>query len=94
MKQPCVYIMTNNSRTLYIGVTAKPKGRIWEHKEKLIEGFTKKYNIDKLVYYEFFETMSEAIAREKELKGWVRRKKMTLIEKNNPEWMDLYDELE
>ncbi|PIP28586.1 MAG: endonuclease [Candidatus Moranbacteria bacterium CG23_combo_of_CG06-09_8_20_14_all_35_22] len=93
MKQPCVYIMTNHSRTLYIGVTSNIKRRGWEHKEKLIEGFTKKYNIDQLVYYEFFEDMPTAIAREKELKGWVRRKKITLIEKDNPEWLDLYDEL-
>lgn len=93
MKQPCVYIMTNHSRTLYIGVTSNIRRRGWEHKEKLIEGFTKKYNIDQLVYHEFFEDMSTAIAREKELKGWVRRKKITLIEKDNPEWLDLYDEL-
>jgi putative endonuclease len=94
MKQPCVYIITNHAKTLYIGVTSKPKGRIWEHKEKLIEGFTKKYNINKLVYYEFFETMPEAIAREKQLKRWSRKKKITLIEKENPDWQDLYDDLE
>ncbi len=85
--------MTNHSRTLYIGVTSNIRRRGWEHKEKLIEGFTKKYNIDQLVYHEFFEDMPTAIAREKELKGWVRRKKITLIEKDNPEWLDLYDEL-
>lgn len=94
MKQPCMYIMTNHSKTLYIGVTARPKGRVWEHKEKLIEGFTKKYNIDKLVYYEFFDDMPTAIAREKQLKRWNRKKKIWIIEKDNPEWMDLYDELE
>jgi putative endonuclease len=93
MKQPCVYIMTNHSRTLYIGVTSSIAHRTWEHKEKLIEGFTKKYNIEKLVHYEFFEDMPTAIAREKQLKGWVRRKKIALIEKENPEWLDLYDEL-
>ena len=67
--------------------------RVWEHKEKLIEGFTKRYNLDKLVHYEFFEDMPTAIAREKQLKGWVRRKKIALIEKENPEWLDLCSEL-
>ena len=85
--------MTNHSRTLYIGVTSNIKRRGGEHKDKLIEGFTKKYNIDQLVYYEFFEDMPTAIKREKELKGWVRRKKIELIEKENPEWDDLYDYL-
>ncbi len=85
MKQPCVYILTNHSRTLYIGVTSNIQRRIWEHREKLIEGFTKKYNIDKLVYYELIEDMPTAIAREKQLKGWSRKKKIALIEKENPE---------
>ena len=90
MKQPCVYFLTNNSRTLYIGVTSNIKRRIWEHKEKLIEGFTKKYNINKLVHYELLETMPGAIKREKQFKKWSRRKKIDLIEKDNPEWDDLY----
>lgn len=85
--------MTNHSRTLYIGVTSNIKRRVWEHKEKLIEGFTKKYNIDKLVYYELLEDMPMAIKREKELKGWMRWRKIALIEKENPDWLDLYDEL-
>ncbi len=85
--------MTNYSRTLYIGVTSNIKRRVWEHKEKLIEGFTKKYNIDKLVYYELKETMPTAIKREKELKGWSRKKKIILIEQINSEWSDLYNEL-
>jgi putative endonuclease len=93
MKQPCVYIITNNSKTLYIGVTSNLGNRIWQHKNKEFEGFTKKYNIDKLVYYEYRETMPEAIAREKELKGWIRKKKMALIEKENHGWFDLYDEI-
>ena len=93
MKQPCVYILTNHSKTLYIGVTSNIQRRVWEHKEKLLEGFTKKYNIDKLVYYEFFEDMPTAIAREKQLKGWTRKKKIVLIEKENAEWFDLYDGL-
>lgn len=93
MKQPCVYILTNHSRTLYIGVTSNIKRRVWEHKEKLIEGFTKKYNVDKLVYYELIEDMPTAITREKQLKNWSRKKKIFLIEKENPEWFDLYDQL-
>lgn len=93
MKQPCVYIVTNHSRTLYIGVTSNIQKRVWEHKEKSIEGFTKKYNIDKLVYYELFEDMPTAIAREKQLKKWIRKKKVSLIEKENLGWLDLYDEL-
>ncbi len=85
--------MTNYSKTLYIGVTSNIRRRVWEHKEKLIEGFTKKYNIDKLVYYELIEDMPTAIKREKELKGWSRKKKIDLIEKENPEWLDLYNSL-
>jgi len=93
MKQPCVYIATNHSKTLYIGVTSNLGNRIWQHKNKESEGFTKKYNIDKLVHYEYKEDMPMAIAREKELKGWLRRRKIALIEKENPDWLDLYDEL-
>jgi len=85
--------MTNKSKTLYTGVTSNILRRAWEHKEKLIEGFTKKYNIDRLVHYEFFEDMPTAITREKEIKGWLRKKKVALIEKENPQWLDLYDEL-
>lgn len=85
--------MTNNSKTLYIGMTSKLRDRIWQHKNKLVEGFTKKYNIDKLIYYEQTEDVYGAIAREKQLKGWARKKKVNLIEKENPEWLDLYDEL-
>jgi putative endonuclease len=74
-------------------VTSNIKRRVWEHKEKLIEGFTKKYNVDKLVYYELIEDMPTAITREKQLKNWSRKKKIFLIEKENPEWFDLYDQL-
>lgn len=93
MKQPCVYIVTNHSRTLYVGVTGNIQRRIWEHKEKIIKGFTQKYKIDKLVHYELFENFPMAIAREKQLKNWSRKKKIWLIEKENPLWLDLYDEL-
>ena len=85
--------MTNHSRTLYTGVTSNLPRRAWEHKEKLIKGFTKKYNIDRLVYYEFYDDMPTAILSEKEIKGWNRKKKIALIEKKNPDWLDLYDEL-
>ena len=92
MKNLYVYIVTNNSKTLYIGVTNNLSGRIYEHKSKLIEGFTKKYNIHKLVYFELFNNPDEAIKREKQLKGWLRKKKITLIESTNPERKDLSEE--
>jgi len=85
--------MTNHSRTLYVGVSSKLKKRVREHKNKLVDGFTKKYNIDKLVYFEQTEDINAAIAREKQLKGWRRNKKVDLIEKENLDWRDLYDEL-
>ncbi len=91
--RPCVYIMTNKyNKVLYIGVTSNVFKRVNEHKEKLIDGFTSRYNITKLVYYEEFETMPEAITREKQLKGGSRQKKLNLIKSKNPEWKDLYDE--
>jgi len=88
-----VYIMTNHSRTLYIGVTRNLPRRVWEHKNKLFPGFTKKYNIDKLVYYEQTTNIVSAIEREKQLKKWRREKKIQLIEKENPEWIDLGENL-
>ena len=93
MKQYYIYIMTNNSKTLYIGVTSNLRNRIWQHKNKTVEGFTKKYNITKLIYFEQTENVRSAIEREKQLKGWVRKKKISLIESKNPEWKDLYDKL-
>jgi putative endonuclease len=89
MKQYYVYIMTNNSGTLYTGVTDDLVRRVHEHKNKLIEGFTKKYNITRLIYYEITGDVKAAIQREKQIKGWLRRKKITLIETANPEWHDL-----
>jgi putative endonuclease len=89
-----VYIMTNKHNTvLYIGVTNNLKKRVWEHKNGVHEGFTKKYNINKLVYYEFFEDIKLAIEREKLLKGCSRKDKLVLIEKENKVWKDLYDRL-
>ena len=88
MKEYYVYIMTNGVRTLYIGVTNDLMRRIFEHKEKLVEGFTKKYNITMLVYYETSSDVQAAIAREKQLKSWRRSKKIALIESSNPQWKD------
>ena len=88
------YILFNKRNgTLYIGVTSNLVKRVYEHKNKLVDGFTKKYNIDKLGYYEIFDDIEEAIIREKKLKGASRKKKLELIEINNPEWLDLYDEI-
>ncbi len=90
---PCVYIMTNQyDKVLYTGVTSNLLKRVTEHKEKTISGFTSKYNITKLVHYEEYATMEEAIAREKQIKGGSRQKKLDLIKSKNPEWKDLYEE--
>ena len=89
MKQYYVYIMTNKSKTLYIGVTENLERRVYEHKNKLIEGFTRKYNITKLAYHKVTNDVQSAIQREKQIKGWLWRKKIALIEAVNPEWTDL-----
>ena len=89
MKQYYTYIMANVSRTIYIGMTNNLELRVYQHKNKLIEGFTSKYNITLLVYYEVFDTPMDAIGREKQLKGLLRSKKIELIESINPEWNDL-----
>ena len=91
MKEYYVYIMTNRSRTLYIGITNDLKRRVYQHKEKHIAGFTSQYNITQLAYYESTNDVHVAIAREKQLKGWLRAKKIALIESQNPEWKDLSD---
>ena len=89
-----VYIIASRRNgTIYIGVTSDLVERIWEHKEKLVEGFSKRYNIDKLVYYEQHTDVKEAIIREKRLKKWNRQWKLELIEKDNPNWVDLYNQL-
>jgi len=91
-KRGYVYILTNRwNRVLYTGVTSGLIKRVYEHKNKLADGFTKKYNVNKLVYYEIFGDIMSAIEREKQIKGWVRKKKIALIEKENPEWKDLYE---
>ena len=89
-----VYILASKKNgTLYIGVTSDLVKRAYEHKNNIIDGFTKKYNIHKLVYYEISDDIESAIRREKQLKKWNRKWKMNLIEKNNPEWKDLYFEM-
>jgi len=84
-----IYILTNKSSTLYTGVTNDLYRRSFEHKNKLVPGFTKKYNIDKLIYYEIFNDPISAITREKEIKGWTRKKKIELIKKENPNFEEL-----
>ena len=93
-KQAAVYILASKyNGTLYIGVTSNLIQRIWQHKEDLLEGFTQKYTVHFLVYYELHEEMPTAILREKQLKKWNRQWKINLIEKSNPEWKDLWPEL-
>ena len=89
MVQYYVYIMTNKARTLYTGVTNDLARRVYEHKQKLLPGFTSKYNITKLVYFEATEDVYTALNREKQIKGWLRAKKIALIETTNPVWKDL-----
>lgn len=90
MKRYFVYILTNvTNKVLYIGITNDIIRRTYEHKNKLIDGFTKKYNLTKLVYFEEFLNVNDAIAAEKKIKGWLRIKKIKLIESRNPEWRDL-----
>ena len=91
---PCVYILASGPRgTLYIGVTSDLPGRIWQHKNDQADGFTKRYRIHTLVWYEVHEEMESAILREKALKAWKRLWKIELIESMNPEWRDLYQDL-
>lgn len=86
--------MTNKMNTVfYTGITDNLIKRVWQHKNKLVDGFTKKYNITKLVYYEVFEDIIEAIKREKQIKGGSRQKKIDLITKSNPAFKDLYDKI-
>lgn len=94
MKQYYMYILANKKKgTLYVGVTSNLVKRIYEHKNKFVDGFTKKYHIDKLVHYEVFDDPENAIKREKRLKKWDRNWKVELIEKQNSQWKDLYESL-
>ena len=89
-----VYILTNKyNRVLYTGITNDLRRRIYEHKNKLLNGFTKKYNTDKLVYFEYFTNVHFALRREKEIKGWIRNKKIELINSFNSDWKDLSENL-
>lgn len=88
-REYCVYIMSSVSRVLYIGVTNNLERRVYEHRHKLVEGFTKRYNITRLVWFESTSNIEAAITREKQLKGWLRARKITLIESTNPDWRDL-----
>ena len=89
MRDYYVYIMTNKSGTLYVGLTNNLERRVWEHKSGALEGFTKRYAMDRLVYCEAMPYVNDAIAREKQIKGWLRRRKFELIESLNPKWLDL-----
>ncbi|MCP5382884.1 MAG: GIY-YIG nuclease family protein [Kordiimonadaceae bacterium] len=93
-KSPCVYMMASGlNGTLYIGVTSNLQKRVWQHKNNVIDGFTQKYNVHFLVYYELHQTMEDAILREKQLKKWKRDWKKKLIAKMNPDWLDLFETL-
>ncbi len=93
-KQPAVYILASKRNgTLYTGVTSNLVKRIWEHKNDFVEGFSKRYAVHQLVWYEVHETMESAIQREKRVKGWKRAWKLELIEKLNPDWHDLYQKI-
>jgi putative endonuclease len=93
-EQYFVYILTNKNNTvLYVGITSDLLGRVFQHKEQAIKGFTSRYNVDKLVYYEIYEDVYEAISREKQLKAGSRQKKIDLINSFNKQWEDLYNKL-
>ncbi len=87
-----VYILANLARTLYVGVTSNLEARLFQHKHKVTPGFTSRYGIDHLVHWEEYPYINDAIGREKQIKGWLRAKKVALIESMNPEWRDLSDE--
>jgi putative endonuclease len=94
IKQPAVYILASERNgTLYIGVTSDLVKRIWEYKNNLVKGFTQRYNVHNIVWYELHESMNSAIEREKQMKEWKRAWKLKLIEKSNPNWNDLYDSI-
>ncbi len=94
MKQPCVYILASRRNgTLYTGVTSDLVQRVWQHKNDLVKGFTSKYHVHSLVWYEVHADMESAIGREKAIKEWQRAWKIELIETLNPEWRDLYEEI-
>ena len=94
MKQPCVYILASRRNgTLYVGVTSNLVQRVWQHRNDIMEGFTRKYGVHRLVWFEMHSSMISAIAREKAIKKWNRAWKLALIESGNPAWKDLYEEI-
>ena len=94
VKHPAVYILASRRNdTLYIGVTSDLIKRIWHHRNIVVEGFSSRYSVHQLVYFEFHEDMDQAIAREKRLKNWKRAWKMRIIEEKNPDWIDLWDQV-
>jgi putative endonuclease len=93
-RQPAVYILASGRNgTLYVGVTTNLIKRVWEHKSDLVEGFTRRFEVHDLVYFEVHETITSAIAREKQIKGWRRKFKLDLIESVNPYWRDLWEDI-
>ena len=93
-RQPAVYILASKRNgTLYVGVTSDLRKRVWGHKNDLVKGFTKRYHVHRLVWYELHETMESAILREKRIKEWKRVWKLRMIESDNPTWKDLYDRI-
>ena len=93
-KQFCVYLLASRRNgTLYVGVSSNLIGRVWQHKNKVVEGFTTKYEVGLLVWYELHENAESAIAREKQIKKWNRKWKLRLIEESNPDWVDLYGQI-
>lgn len=93
-RHPCVYILASNERgTLYVGVTSDLIKRVWEHKNDVVEGFTKRYRVHDLVWFEQHTTMESAVTREKAIKEWKRAWKIRLIEESNPQWRDFYPDL-
>ena len=93
-KQPCVYLLANGRNgTIYTGVTSNLPKRVWEHRDNQVAGFTRKYRVHTLVWYELHDTMETAIEREKAIKNWKRAWKIEMIETENPDWRDLYDDI-
>jgi len=94
MKHYFIYILSSKNKVLYVGMTDNLSRRIYEHKERLVDGFTKEYNVDRLVYYEVHPDLKSVVKREKQLKNWHRQWKINLIESMNKDWKDLYPEIE
>ena len=93
-KIPCVYMLASRRNgTLYVGVTSNLAGRVWQHKNDVVDGFTKRYGVHRLVWYERHDSMQSAILREKQIKAGSRARKVALIETNNPDWLDLYPQI-